>query len=81
MVKYNALEDVEKEFELVDGAWQYQKFYIYEQFRFPDDQFKINLDSIRNFARGVGHFINEKKLEKILEPEPTAVATVAPKKP
>ena len=57
-----------------------QKFYVYEQFKFPDDQFKINLDAIRNFARGVGHFINEKKLNLILDPDPGTVATVAVKK-
>lgn len=77
MVKWNAIEEQEKEFELVDGAWHHQKFFIHEQFRFPDDQFKVNLDAIRNFARGVGHFINERKLDKILEPEPLSVATVA----
>ena len=79
------IEDKEREFEIVDGAWQDQKFFIYEQFRFPDDQFKINLEAIRNFARGVGHFINEKKLEKALNPDPAAadtpVTTVAVKKP
>ena len=64
------MSEYERDFDKIDFAWRDQRFYIYDHFRFPDDQLKINLDAMRNFARGVGHFISQSKLDKILEPEP-----------
>lgn len=55
---------------MVDQSWENQRFFIHQGFRFPDDQFKVNLDAVRNFARGVGHFISERKLNKIINPDP-----------
>ena len=69
MTKWKELGDLEREFDKVDQAWAEQQFFIYKKFRFPDDQFKINLEAMRNFARGVGHFISEEKLDKLIEPD------------
>jgi len=65
--------EYERDFDKVDFAWRDQRFYVYDHFKFPDDQLKINLDAMRNFARGVGHFISTSKLNRILEPEPKAI--------
>ena len=69
MCKWKRLGELDRDFEAVDAAWEEQRFYVYKKFRFPTDHFKINLEAMRNFARGVGHFISEAKLKKIIEPE------------
>lgn len=73
MAKWQYLCEYERDFDKVDFAWRDQRFYVYDHFKFPDDQLKINLDAMRNFARGVGHFISTSKLNRILEPEPKAM--------
>ena len=81
MVKYKALNQCENDFEVVDKAWEHQRFFIHKGFKFPDDQFTVNLDAVRNFARGIGHFISERKLNKIVNPDPKDLpVSVQPKK-
>ena len=67
MVKYKDVCEYEREFDRIDNAWTGHEFFVFARFRYPDDQFVMNLAAIRNFARGVGHFISEVKLARILE--------------
>jgi len=37
MNKWKPLSDLEREFEKVDQKWEHTKYFIYQDFKFPDD--------------------------------------------
>lgn len=64
------MREYERDFDRVDFAWRNHRFHIYEQFRFPEEKLQLNLDAMRTFARGVGHFMTTARRDQILRPEP-----------
>ena len=67
MVKHHDICEFERNFERIDNSWNGHEFFVFSRFRYPDESFVMNLNAIRNFARGIGHFISEVKLARILE--------------
>ena len=71
MNKWKPLCNLEREFEKLDQKWEHTKYFIYQDFKFPDDQFSIDLDAVRDYTRSVGHYIDKWKFEALMEPSNT----------
>ena len=56
--KWKELCKLERKLDKGDVIWAAQKYFLYEKFQFPDEDFKLNLDAVRAFVRGIGHFIS-----------------------
>ena len=68
MVKWKNLCEFEKDFDRVDFGWREHRFYVNDKFKFPDERLHLNLDAMRSFANGVGHFITASKFDSIIKP-------------
>lgn len=68
MQKWKTLCNLERDFEKCDKKWEHTQYFVYQDFKFPDDQFSINLEDNREYVRTIGHYIDKWKFEALMEP-------------